>query len=178
MNLDQTVTIQNFEQQLQSLLNKLHAEIDFTSKSLDINKQDFIKSFTTSLTQLDSLLQQLKTILQQISNQHDKHVQNLATLTLLPEKVAGNITELVPKIAKSLGNIYQPHIIETKNQFTILKQELEQGINNFHNKMLELSSQTMQESILISTNNRNKFVKTIAIMVIFSAVVAVLLVIL
>lgn len=168
----QITTNQAEQQQLDALLEKLHAEIDFAAKSLDINKQDFTNILNGSLATLNNLLIKFENILQQASDQHEKQTKDLATFTILPEKIASNIAAVVPQLASALENIHTPHVIGTKNQFSSIQQNLATEITNYHSKLTEITNNCLDKAVIISTKSRKKFFTSLAVMVIFSAIVS------
>lgn len=160
------------EDQLQQALKKLHYEIDFVTKSLDIKSQNFNATLESSILEFETLLKTLENLVEQNKEQQTRISNELTTFTLLPEKITSNIVNIVPQIASKVETIHQSHIIKIKEQFLSLQQEIAKEITNYHSKLAEITNKCLEDSIIISTRSRRKFVTLLAIMVVFSTLVS------
>lgn len=160
------------EDQLQQSLKKLHYEIDFVTKSLDIKSQNFNATLQSSTLAFELLLTKFENLVEQ-NKEHQTIITNeLTTFTLLPEKITNNMVNIVPQIASRVETIHQPHITEVKEQFLSLQQQIAKEITNYHSKLAEITNKCLEDSIIISTRSSRKFVTLLAIMVVFSALVS------
>lgn len=184
--------------QIEQALSKLHSEIDFASKMLNVKSDDYGNTLNSHITSFKSLLAKLEETLKQNKKQSEMIINEIAMLTLLPEKITSNISQIGPQIASAIEQMHQPRILEITNQFTSLCNKLTEDIANYENQLEKLTdncteqlssttqkfSANLEEKLnhftdklttssgLATTANSKTLLKNLAFVVIFSAAVS------
>ena len=184
--------------QIEQSLKKLHNEIDFASKILNVKSDEYGDTLNSCISSFKSLLEKLEDVLEQSKSQKQMIIDEIAILTLLPEKITNNIKQIIPQIASEIEQIHQPHVLEIKEQFTILHNNLTTDIMSYKNQLdgmasscteqlnsaAETFSTTLEQKLnqftdkltksagLASAQNSKMLIKNLAFVVIFSAVIS------
>ena len=123
----------------------LHHEIDFASRALNIKSGDFANTLNNSISSLQHLLSSLESLNKQMDGQNKAMIDELNTLTILPSKIAESVQSIVPEIANRVEKIHNHRILEIKDQFTLLHNQLANSIGDYEVKLKNISSQSLSK---------------------------------
>ena len=189
-----------YTSELDVILERLHRETDFASKSFENKTIEFNRSLNDTIVNLRTLLTELTYIAEQNKKQNEAFTEQLKTYFLLPEKIQQRISAIVPEIAQQVANIYNSKSQKIEQQHELLLNKLSQATDCFEQKITDTTSkslsklldatnqcsatieanlnrystQLMQDATTATTNNRSKFFNNLAIMVVFAAIVSAL----
>jgi hypothetical protein len=127
--------------EIEQAFTKLHHEINFASKVLNLNSSNFGNSLNESISSLKHSLTEMENLNKQINEQNTIMVNELTTFALLPEKITKNINAIIPKIANEVEKIHASSVLEVKDQFSSLHNQLNEGVVDYESKLKDLTNQ-------------------------------------
>jgi DNA-directed RNA polymerase subunit F len=122
------------------VLDKFHSEVDFATKAFETRTSEFGKTFNESMSVAQNTLKEIETYATQNKVHSDSLINELKTFTLLPEKIATNIKEIVPQIAAEVEKIHEAKIQETIEKLKQIQEEATSS-NSTHQQILQKNTE-------------------------------------
>ncbi|WP_199402663.1 hypothetical protein [Rickettsia asembonensis] len=99
-------------------VNKLKNQISFTTKALEKQQQELSKILSSSADQLNDAVRTFDETIAAQKNQYEILQNEVGVLTILPEQLKKEISNILPNMAKHIDDVYQEKL---------------QALNNAHN---------------------------------------------
>ncbi len=97
------------EERVEKVLEKLHLEIDFASKSFENKSLEFNNTLNKSVSKLQATLEEIKSFAEQSKIQHQEQESALQSYALLKE--------IVPQIASEVEKIHSEKVEGINKKF-------------------------------------------------------------
>jgi t-SNARE complex subunit (syntaxin) len=197
-NDNQDILPTNDSEEINAKAQSAIAELSFNTRAMGYASDEFTKSLAKANTSIQKILSDFEQCVIKQEQNVDKINTESRVLCLIPEKIEERLNKIAPQIATEVEAVYNSKIIELNNRFETLHNKLNQDFEDcrqklsattdrcidqlsnttekftfdIDRKLIDFSQKLTQAVGAVSNQKTIRFVKYLAFILLFSALVS------
>lgn len=153
-------------------VNKLKNQISFTTKALEKQQQELSKILSSSADQLNDAVKTFDRTIAAQQNQYEMLQNEVGVLTILPEQLKKEISNILPNMAKHIDAVYQEKLQALNNAHNDTVSANRDLICTLDKKLDEYSTKLSARAAHVTECSNISFLKSMCLVVLFSAIIS------